>query len=79
MTRYHSQTHGAGTETSEGYIPHREVFADCGMILAPVKLLKVCEGRIATHHTDGGYLLPVPLRRDGRLVFALPGGAEYAA
>lgn len=77
--KYAGRTHGAGTETSEGYIAHREVFADCGLILAPVKLLKQGEGRIATTYTDGGYLFPIPMRKDGRLVFALPGGGEFVA
>ena len=71
-----SRTNPAGTETSEGYIAHREVFADCGLVHAPVKLLKEGEGRIATVWRDGCHKFPIPLRRDGRMVFALPGGGE---
>lgn len=72
-------TNPRGTETTEGYIPHREVFADCGLIHAPVKLVRECEGRIAMHYQFGGLKFPIPLRRDGRLVFALPCGGEFVA
>lgn len=77
MARQPVRTSGVGTETSEGLIKHRQVFGDFGVILAPVKLVKACEGRIATTYTDGGYLLPIPLRRGGQLVYALPGGGEF--
>ena len=70
------RTNPAGTETSEGYIPHLEVFTDHGIIHAPVKL-RTESGAVVTNWTDGGYRFAVPLRRDGALVFALPGGGEY--
>ena len=72
-------TRGA-TATSEGWIAHREGFADCGLILAPVKLAmngSTLDRSVALYGTS--WAVPVPLRRDGRLVFALPGGAELVA
>ena len=53
--------------TSEGAIPHRKY-----------KSYRLCvkldtDNRILT---TNGYAYP-PLRRDGKLVFALPGGGEY--
>lgn len=71
-------TNPRGTETSEGWIPHREIFADCGLVHAPVKLRTV-PGSIVTAYTDGGNKFAMPLRRDGLLVFALPGGGEYVS
>lgn len=57
-----------GTETTEGFIPHaRVVYAD-GVLSAPIKL------------DDAGMrVLCAPLRRDGKLVYALPGGGEVVA
>ena len=70
------RTNPAGTETMEGYIEHRKVFTDCGVYLAPVKLLREGEGRIALGRRYNDHRFPYPERRDGRLVFALPGGGE---
>lgn len=65
------------TATSEGWLAHVEVFADCGLILAPVKLATRA-ARLRTEALDGSsWGMPVPLRRDGRLVYALPGGGEF--
>lgn len=66
------------TDTSDGAIPH---FIWNG-IQCPVKL-RVSERKrksgiirsILMHRTSKGDL-PVPLYRDGNLVFALPGGGE---
>lgn len=57
---------GGSTRTSEGYIPHRR--HPMGFFM-PVKLDLDMRNR---HHG----LCP-PLRRDGRLVYALPGGGEF--
>lgn len=54
------------TKTTEGHIRHLELFTDAGIILAPV-MVRLCE--------ETRRLIPV--RRDGRLVYALPGGGEY--
>ena len=59
-----------GTETTEGFIPHaRIVYAD-GVLNAPVKL---------DVPKRGTHALCAPLRRDGMLVYALPGGGEVVA
>lgn len=63
--------------TREGAIPHLPVVTDAGMILAPVKLQPNDAGkvRMSKNGTDMGRY-PAPMRRNGRLVFALPGGGE---
>lgn len=71
----------SATFTSEGVIPHMQVVIGEAVILAPVKL--------ETEPTNnGGHKLassrrgnqnrhdPRPLRRNGKLVYALPGGLE---
>jgi len=78
MKYQHQATHGAGTETAEGYVAHKEVFCDQGLILAPVKV-QVENRRAVMQHCYGGYLLPLPVRRGNLLVYALPGGGEFAA
>lgn len=67
----------SATLTSEGYIPHLQVSTDDGVILAPVKLQPDHDGRIRIK-TEGSEVTrrPAPMRRNGRLVFALPGGGE---
>lgn len=65
------------TLTSEGFIQHLEVVTDAGVILAPVKLQPDFDGRIRC--ADVGSEItrrPAPMKRNGRLVFALPGGGE---
>lgn len=57
--------------TREGAIPHLPVVTDAGMILAPVKL--VLDSPI---YLKANAIKPDPMRRNGRLVFALPGGGE---
>lgn len=66
------------TATAEGWIAHIEVFADCGIVHAPVKLAMQA-GKLQRAKGDGfgSWDIPIPMRRDGRLVYALPGGAEY--
>lgn len=65
------------TLTDEGYIPHLQVVTAVGVILAPVKLQPDADGKIRIK-TEGSEVTrrPAPMRRDGRLVFALPGGGE---
>lgn len=69
-----------GTYTCEGIIPHLLLE---GGLLAPVKLVpqKGKEGNFGLAWEQRWNLgvntrAPVPMRRDGRLVFALPGGGE---
>lgn len=68
------KTHTGATLTVEGYIPHIEVFTDAGIIHAPVKVT----GEMRRDRNEK-IPMPVPLRRDGRLVYALPGGGEIRA
>lgn len=66
----HNTTAFGGTETTEGFIPHiRIVYAD-GVLNAPVKL---------DVPKRGTRVLCAPLRLDGNLVYALPGGREVVA
>lgn len=68
------------TITDEGVIPHLPVVTPDGTIHAPVKLERYEHGKgyrlELSPMYGGGDRLPRPMRRDGRLVFALPGGAE---
>lgn len=68
------------TITDEGVIPHLPVVTPAGMIYAPVKLERAEHGKgyrlKLSEMYGGGDRLPKPMKRDGRLVFALPGGAE---
>lgn len=65
-----------GTITTEGIVPHLLVKHADLRILAPVKL---------DFDTPGSWIVKQqgtfhpPLRRDGRLAFALPGGGEVLA
>ena len=69
-----------GTHTDEGVIPHLAVITPSGMIHAPVKLERAEFGKgyrlELSAMYGGGDRLPKPLKRDGRLVFALPAGGE---
>ena len=69
-----------GTVTAEGFIPHAEVFFDCGIVRAPVKLVTAASVGTRMQREHGlatrGYE-PVPERRGGALVYALPGGGEW--
>lgn len=66
-----------GTETSEGYISHKAVRSAAGVFYAPVKLQPTRPGHLALRRTlDRDVYRPVPLRRDGRLVYALPNHQE---
>ena len=72
------------TETIEGRIPHLRLSTDMGVIHAPVKLVVETDidgGRSLTHYRrmSDDKPLPVPLRRDGKLVYAIPGGGERRA
>lgn len=66
----------SATLTNEGYIPHLQVVTPVGVLLAPVKLQPEPDGTIKTSDRSRNYVPPVAMRRDGRLVFALPGGLE---
>lgn len=67
----------SATLTREGAIPHLLVDTPFGTILAPVKLQAEPDGRIRTSNVGSELSRrPAPMRRDGRLVFALPGGLE---
>ena len=63
-----------GTETSQGFVKH--LLHPSG-ILCPV-CIKAFDGSPVTKKSmDGETLLPVPERnRDGRLVYAFPGGGR---
>lgn len=61
-------TQALGTVTTEGWIPHVR-HPDLG-IWMPVRLAPVADGEPRT-----GF--PTPMRRKGKLVFALPGGREF--
>jgi len=67
------------TDTSEGPIPHLRH----GDLLCPVKLERVEFGsgwklKKAPQYGYGNEK-PMPMRRNGRLVYALPGGGEVVA
>lgn len=67
------------TYTDDGAIPHLLVATPGGDILAPVKLERREFGqgyRLEFGSNSSHDRLPKPLKRDGRLVFALPGGFE---
>ncbi|MGQ4661302.1 hypothetical protein [Lysobacter sp. F6437] len=68
------------TYTDEGTIPHLAVVTEHGTIHAPVKLERYEHGKgyrlELSPMYGGGDRLPKPMRRDGRLVFALPAGGE---
>jgi hypothetical protein len=57
-----------GTMTTEGMIPYKQL----GSLLLPVKL-DVRRGA----SVDEIRVYQAPLRRNGRLVYVLPGGMEY--
>ena len=63
------------TYTTEGFIPHLLVQHRGGVFDAPVKLELSGTGHVLTDR----HATPTPMRRDGRLVFALPGCAEVLA
>ena len=69
------------TLTTTGWVPHLQWMLDACVVSAPVKLRVEATAnggrRIALKH-DGSadQRLPTALRRDGRLVYALPGGLE---
>lgn len=71
------------TFTSEGHIPH--LILGGGEIVAPVKLVTQGKGGNYGIAWELRYVLgvrtraPIPLRRNGRLVYALPGGGETQA
>lgn len=67
-----SKRHERHKHTTEGFIAHRPVSYDGGTFHAPVKLRRTECGHVWLSSRG----LPAPLRRDGRLVFALPGGFE---
>lgn len=58
------------TETSEGFIPHLEICGDFGLIHAPVCVMP---------HLRGWKGDLMPMRKDGKLVYALPGGGTVTA
>lgn len=58
------------TETSEGFIPHLAIVMDFGVIHASVCV-------VPGLHASKGYL--IPLRKNGKLVYALPSGRTVTA
>jgi len=68
-TEYRTTSFG-GTETAAGFIPHATVVYGDTVVHAPVKL---------DAPKRGGCGLRAPLRRDGKLVYALPGGEELVS
>ncbi|KRG60797.1 hypothetical protein ABB25_00975 [Stenotrophomonas koreensis] len=69
----------SATQTSEGLISHLQLVTECGVIRCPVKLQVGADGRISGHDSSRNAVDPAPMRRGGRLVYALPGGGEVMA
>lgn len=69
----------SATFTADGVIPHLKVVTESGVLLAPVKMVPKSRGTLAMQRRHGNDSLPVPMKRDGKLVFALPGGVEVLA
>ena len=72
-------THDA-TLTATGWISHLHWVTDAGMVSAPVKLetepTSIGQRIILNRDGSADKRLPTALRRDGRYVYALPGGLE---
>jgi len=69
------------THTTEGAIPHLRIVTEYGIVHAPVKLVTAPNGRghmrvVIDETAPSHQRFPSPMRRDGKLVFALPGGLE---
>lgn len=62
-----------GTETTFGFIRHLKIHAPGLSIEAPVALST--HNRVVECKTVEGEHLPIPRMRDGRLLYALPGGS----
>lgn len=69
----------SATQTSEGLISHLQLVTECGVIRCPVKLQVGSDGKIGGHGSSRDAVDPAPMRRAGRLVYALPGGGEVMA
>lgn len=74
----------SGTFTRDGLIPHLQIVTAAGVILAPVKLETEPDGKggrriLVGHHGAEDKRLPRPVKRGGKLAFALPGGGEVLA
>lgn len=71
-----------GTFTTAGFVPHLPVPIEGGSFLAPVKLETHGNRRgwnSIVHGARHDLAVPAPLKRGGKYVYALPGGAEIAA
>lgn len=68
MTNDMQKTLIGATLTKEGVIPHLKLTCGDIHLMAPVKVKK---------REGGGEHLPHALYKDGALVYALPGGAEF--
>ena len=66
----------SATQTSEGLISHLQLVTECGVIRCPVKLQVGADGKICGNDSSRNAVDPAPMRRGGRLVYALPGGGE---
>lgn len=66
---YSGKTAIGSVETSEGYITHHRLSTPEGTFDAPVL--------VAANDEHAG--APAPVRQNGRLVYALPGGGSFAA
>ena len=69
----------SATQTSEGLISHLQLVTECGVIRCPVKLQVGSDGKVRGHDRSRNAVDPAPMRRGGRLVYALPGGLEVVA
>lgn len=70
------------TFTSAGYVPHIAIRLQEGRLLAPVKLATQRGPRGGNNIVYGprrDIAAPEPLCRDGKYVYALPGGGEMTA
>lgn len=73
-----SNTNGS-TWTSEGCIPHLKITEGDLTFFAPVKMATqpgARGGLMVVYAGRNDLQYPQPMRRDGRLVFALPAGGE---
>ena len=70
-----------GTFTSAGFIPHLDVPTTSGKISAPVKILfdTARRGIAVVYESNQNARVPTPPMRNGKYVFALPGGKEIEA
>ena len=69
-----------GTDTAAGWVPNLHWVLDTCVVSAPVKLetepTSIGQRIVLNRDGPSDKRLPTALRRDGRYVYALPGGLE---